>query len=74
MDQLYNIAPDGRNMMHTAEEIRAAAENGRRLLLDLGKRHEPAPCRLAAVVDGWCTVVLPSGGIIQEWASFFRLA
>lgn len=74
MDHLYNIAPSGPARLHTAEEIREAARDGLRLWLDMGNHHAPALCRLAANVSGWCTVVLPGGGIIQEWAGFFRLA
>lgn len=57
--------------MFTAEQIRAAAAEGLPLWLNLGKNHAPAPCRLAASVRGWCTVVLSNGAIIQEWAGCF---
>lgn len=67
-NELYNIAPDGLCMMYTAEQIREAAQDGRKMFLNLGRNHDPAPVRLAATVRGWCTVVLEKGGIIQAWA------
>lgn len=70
---LYNIAPSGKAQLYTAEQIRAAAENGLRLLLNVGSRHPAIECHLAATVSGWCTVVLENGGILQEWAGSFTV-
>ena len=70
---LYNIAPCGKSQLYTAEQIRTVAENGLRLSLNVGKRHPAIECRLAATVNGWCTVVLKNGSILQEWAGSFTV-
>lgn len=69
MDELFNIVPYPLPpRWHTAAEIRAAAVDGLRLSLDVGKRFPRVSCRLAATVSGWCTVVLDRGSIVQAWA------
>ena len=70
---LYNIAPSGKSQLYTAEQIRAAADSGLKLRLNLGARYPATPCRLAATVGGWCTVVLSNGSIIQGWAGDFTV-
>ena len=69
---LYNIAPHGKSRLFTEEQIREAALDGTVLWLNLGRLNEPAKCRLAATVSGWCTVVLENGAIVQEWAGSFE--
>ena len=70
---LYNIAPSGKSQLYTAEQIRTASENGLRLFLNVGNRYPAIECRLAATVNGWCTVVLKNGSILQEWAGSFTV-
>lgn len=70
---LYNIAPGDNARRYTADEIRAAARNGLQLWLNVGTLQAPIPCRLASNVNGWCTVVLTSGGIVQDWAGYLSI-
>lgn len=72
MDNRYNIAADGPGRWHTAAEIRAAAADGLRVFLDVGRRWPRVPCRVAANVRGWITAVSDKGGIYQAWAGEFH--
>lgn len=71
-ETLYNIAPEGKARLYTAAEIRAAAEDGLQIWLDVGQRFPRVPCRLAATVRGWVTAVSDKGGIYQAWAGEFH--
>lgn len=79
MSEIYNISPDCKSQWYTADQIRAAAVCGVKLMLNLGDRYAPVPCRLAATVKGWCTVALTDdnfnvyaeAAILQDWAGSF---
>lgn len=67
-ERRYNIAPEGRGRWYTAAAIRAAAAEGVRVWLDVGRDWPRIPCRVAANVGGWVTAVSDKGGIYQAWA------
>lgn len=69
---LYNIAPEGKTRMHSAAEIRTAAQDGMRLYLDIGTRFPRVPVWLASNIDGWITAVGDGGAIYQAWAGCFH--
>lgn len=71
-ETLYNIAPEGKEQLHTAAEIRAAAADGLQIWLDVGQRFPRIPCRVAANVRGGVTAVSDKGGIYQAWAGEFH--
>lgn len=71
-EKRYNIAPEGPSRWHTAAEIRAAAAEGVRVWLDVGRDRPRVPCRVAANVRGWVTAVSDKGGIYQAWAGEFH--
>lgn len=71
-ETLYNIAPEGKAQLYTAAEIRAAAADGLRIWLDVGRRWPRVPCRMAATVRGWVTAVGEHGAIYQAWAGDFH--
>lgn len=71
-ERRYNIAPEGRGKWHTAAQIRAAAAEGMRVWLDVGRDWPRVPCRVAANVGGWVTAVSDKGGIFQAWAGEFH--
>ena len=68
----YNISPTCHHIWHSEDEIRAAAEHGMRLYLDVGPRYPRIPCRVAAIVHGWVTAVGEGGAIYQDWAGAFH--
>ena len=71
-ERRYNITPEGPSRWHTAAEIRAAAAEGVRVWLDVGRDRPRVPCRVAANVRGWVTAVSDKGGIYQAWAGEFH--
>ena len=71
-EKRYNIAPEGRGRWYTAAQIRAAAAEGVRVFLDVGRDRPRVPCRVAANVGGWVTAVSDKGGIFQAWAGDFH--
>ena len=67
-EKLYNINPaDMPSKLYSAEDIIRAARDCMRVFLDCG-RGEKLPCRVAANVCGWCTLVTDRGIILQDWA------
>ena len=73
-NESYNINPADMSVKFykTAEIVRAAS-NGIRVFLDCG-RGEKLPCRVAANVRGWCTLVTDRGTILQDWAGACTVA
>lgn len=72
---LYNIAPSSAPaQLYTPTDIHRAAAAGRPLLLNVEDGKPPIPCHMAALVNGWCTVALNSGAIVQDWAGCFQFA
>ena len=70
----YNIHPgDMSTKFYSTSEIVRAASNGLRVFLDFG-RGEKLPCRIAANVRGWCTLVTDRGTILQDWAGACTVA
>lgn len=67
-ERRYNIAPEGPSRWYTAAEIRAAAAEGVRVWLDVGRDWPRVPCSVAANVGGWVTAVSDKDGIFQAWA------
>ena len=73
-NELYNINPaDMPTKLYSAEDIIQASRDCMRVLLDCG-RGEKLPCRVAANVRGWCTLVTDRGSILQEWAGACTVA
>ena len=73
-NELYNISPtDMPAKLYSAEDIIRAARDCMRVLLDCG-RGEKLPCRVAANVRGWCTLVTDRGSILQDWAGACTVA
>ena len=67
-NELYNISPaDMPAKLYSADDIIQASRDCIRVLLDCG-RGEKLPCRVAANVRGWCTLVTERGSILQDWA------
>lgn len=71
-EKRYNIAPEGRGRWHTDAAIRAAAAEGVRVWLDVGRRWPRVPFRMAAAVRGWVTAAGERGAIYQAWAGDFH--
>lgn len=70
----YNINPaDMPAKFYRAADILRAARNCLCVLLDCG-RGEKLPCRVAANVRGWCTLVTDRGTILQDWAGACTVA
>lgn len=73
-NELYNINPaDMSAKLYSTNDIIRAARDCIRVLLDCG-RGEKLPCRVAANVRGWCTLVTDRGTILQEWAGVCTVA
>ena len=73
-NELYNINPaDMPTKMYSANDIIQASRDCIRVLLDCG-RGEKLPCRIAANVRGWCTLVTDRGSILQDWAGACTIA
>lgn len=73
-NELYNINPaDMPAKLYSADDIIRAARDCIRVLLDCG-RGEKLPCRVAAIVHGWCTLVTDRGTILQEWVGACTVA
>ena len=73
-NELYNISPaDTHAKLYSADDIIRAARNCLCVLLDCG-RGEKLPCRVAANVRGWCTLVTDRGSILQDWAGACTVA
>lgn len=73
-NELYNINPaDMPVKFYSTAEIVRAANNGLSVFLDCG-RGEKLPCRVAANVRGWCTLVTDRGTILQDWAGACTVA
>ena len=73
-NKLYNINPaDMHVKLYSAEDIIRAARDCMRVFLDCG-RGEKLPCRVAANVRGWCTLVTDRGSILQDWAGACTVA
>ncbi len=73
-NELYNIAPaEMPAQFYNAADIVSAARDCLRVFLDCG-RSEKVPCRVAANVRGWCTLVTDRGNILQDWAGACTVA
>ena len=73
-NELYNISPaDMPAKLYIADDIIRAARDCMRVFLDCG-RGEKLPCRVAANVRGWCTLVTDRGSILQDWAGACTVA
>ena len=73
-NELYNINPaDMPTKMYSADDIIQASRDCIRVLLNCG-RGENLPCRVAANVRGWCTLVTDRGSILQDWAGACTVA
>ena len=73
-NEYYNISPADMSVkFYSTAEIVRAASNGIRVFLDCG-RGEKLPCRIAANVRGWCTLVTDRGTILQDWAGACTVA
>ena len=73
-NELYNINPaDMPTKMYSADDIIQASRDCIRVLLGCG-RGEKLPCRIAANVRGWCTLVTDRGSILQDWAGACTIA
>lgn len=73
-EELYNINPaDMPTKMYSADDIIQASRDCIRVLLNCG-RGEKLPCRVAANVRGWCTLVTDRGAILQDWAGYCTIA
>lgn len=70
----YNISPADMSVkFYSTAEIVRAASNGIRVFLDCG-RGEKLPCRVAANIRGWCTLVTDRGVILQDWSGSCTVA
>ena len=73
-NELYNINPaDMPTKMYSADDIIQASRDCIRVLLNCG-RGEKLPCRVAANVRGWRTLVTDRGSILQDWAGACTVA
>lgn len=73
-NELYNINPaDMSAKFYSADDIIRAARDCMCVFLDCG-RGEKLPCRVAANVRGWCTLVTDRGSILQDWAGACTVA
>lgn len=73
-NELYNINPaDMPVKMYSADDIIQASNDNMCVFLDCG-RGEKLPCRVAAHVRGWCTLVTDRGSILQDWAGACTVA
>ena len=73
-NEYYNINPaDMHAKLYSADDIIRAAHDCLCVFLDCG-RGENLPCRVAANVRGWCTLVTERGSILQEWAGACTVA
>ena len=73
-NKLYNISPaDIPAKLYSADDIIRAARDCMCVFLDCG-RGEKLPCRVAANVCGWCTLVTDRGSILQDWAGACTIA
>lgn len=73
-NELYNINPaDMSAKLYSADDIIRAARDCLCVLLNCG-RDENLPCRVAANVRGWCTLVTDRGSILQDWAGACTVA
>lgn len=73
-NELYNINPaDLPTKMYSADDIIRASRDCIRVFLNCG-RGENLPCRVAANVRGWCTLVTDRGTILQDWAGACTVA
>ena len=73
-NELYNINPaDMPTKMYSADDIIQASRDCIRVLLNCG-RGEKLPCRVAANVRGWCTLVTDRGIILRDWAGACTVA
>ena len=73
-NELYNISPaDTPAKLYSADDIIRASRDCLCVLLDCG-RGEKLPCRVAANVRGWCTLVTDRGTILQDWANACTVA
>lgn len=73
-NELYNINPaDMPTKMYSADDIIRAARDCMRVFLDCGQCIK-LPCRVAANVRGWCTLVTDRGSILQDWAGACTVA
>lgn len=73
-NESYNINPaDMPVKFYSADEIIQASRDSRCVFLNCGQGYR-IPCRVAACVRGWCTLVTDRGTILQEWAGACTVA
>lgn len=73
-NELYNINPaDMPAKFYSAEDIIQASRDNMCVFLNCGQGYR-IPCRVAAHVHGWCTLVTDRGVILQDWAGACTVA
>lgn len=65
--EYYNISPaEMPARLFSADEIIQASKENMCVFLNCGQGYM-IPCRIAAHVHGWCTLVTDRGMIVQSW-------
>lgn len=72
--EYYNISPaEMPARLLSADEIIQASKENMCVFLNCGQGYR-IPCRVAAHVHGWCTLVTDRGNILQDWAGACTVA
>lgn len=73
-NEYYNINPAEMPVkFYNTDEIIQASRDSMCVFLNCGQGYR-IPCKVAAYVRGWCTLVTDRGSILQDWAGACTVA